>query len=571
MLHVLRRAPALVGLLVALLSLSLVVQVAQPSPALAAEPASPVACDGTESACSPWVEVRNDGYTDGGLYWQKCAGSARWVVSRAGVSQTETRIEIANLKCRGFSPAREALHNSEGDAQLTLAGCTPAYTESVSWLDGDGYNYTPRQLTSPLDTDCQPTRWEVSIESTNGPLPSNTIKDGGPLNLPAKPSLGSIDRGETCPYGTPRTAQILTMSQWQTSQTKFTFKATAEPSAPFAPPSGKLWYILFNGRKDGGGWSLIESASTLQGPATASALNHEAYRTGLPPQWSNVGGHGIRVDAIVTPGAPPENDYLSAYPDLSQWANANPGHVLPVTDPSACRFYFGEKVWSDGIAGSGLDEPMGASDGSEPGTPGVPDSPAPDPVVDDTPAEDDVSACHFDVTDPSSWLEAGMCAVVGILKLIWETLGDVLGAIRDLGGLLVDAIAGIAQAILDGLGALFVPSESALTAGVNAVKQAWADSSPGQYLSAFGGIAGAFDGLSAGGCEGPRLQASTGLGDIDVRPFNACDGTMATIAGIVKIALAAGVYLGAGVIAVRVIGASFGLNLNGLGREGGNE
>jgi hypothetical protein len=570
MLDVLRRTPALVGLLVALLSLSLTLQIAQPTPAAAAEPESPVSCDGSSSACSPWVAFRNDDYDDGGLYWQKCGGSARWVASSNG----DLRIELANLKCRGFSPAKEALHNSEGDATLTLGGCSPAHTQPVSWLDGDGANYMPRVLTSPVDQACIPTRWEVSIESGNGPLPSNTIKDGGPLTLPAAPTLAGPREPGTCPHGTPQTASVTSWVDKPGDPTRslLDFAATADPA--LTADASDLWRGGFIERWKGNpeqpptgqyGWNdLTRTISPLPTTTPDPApydMNHPAAQmeyAGVQFYYQDNGWQGV-LPSKNYPGAP-----------IAGTA------VYGVTDPARCLFWFGPKVWNDGNPDSHVDDPWLDLDGAAPG--GVPDSPAPDPVVDDTPAEDDVSACHFDVTDPSSWLEAGMCAVVGILKLIWETLGDVLGAVRDLfgaiadlGEALADAIAGIAEAILDGLEALFVPSESALTAGVNAVKQAWAESSPGQYLSAFGGIASAFDGLSAGGCEGPRLQASTGLGDIDVRPFQACDGTMATIAGIVKIALAAGVYLGAGVIAVRVIGASFGLNLNGLGREGGNE
>lgn len=226
-------------------------------------------------------------------------------------------------------------------------------------------------------------------------------------------------------------------------------------------------------------------------------------------------------------------------------------------DPSRCIFYFGPKLWDDGAAG-GVDEPGGQVTVGEYAPPVVEepvldDVPAPPPNPDPTVPDEE---CQFTLSDPGSWLSGGMCSTVGLLGRLVALVFDLL-----------NAVLGVPQAILDGVAAAFVPDGAVLAGSAKSISSAWAASSVGLYFGALGSVAGSAS-FSSSGCAGPELAFNTPFGgSASMHPMSACSGPVATVAGVVKAGLSLGVYVGALLIALRLLGASFGLNLNGVGHD----
>lgn len=110
----------------------------------------------------------------------------------------------------------------------------------------------------------------------------------------------------------------------------------------------------------------------------------------------------------------------------------------------------------------------------------------------------------------------------------------------------------------------FVPPEGTLEADFGNVSGAWTSSPPGAYLAGFGDMAGAFGdlGTGAGGCEGPALDVLTLE---DWHPLSACQAPMSTLAAVIRTGLVVVVYVGAAILAARMISAALGLQLPSFG------
>ena len=128
---------------------------------------------------------------------------------------------------------------------------------------------------------------------------------------------------------------------------------------------------------------------------------------------------------------------------------------IGLSDPATCSFYWGAKMVD--FAGATSDEPLGpvAPVGiTEPPELDVPEPDEPDQEEEDCPA--------FDLGDPSTWIDAGMCASVSLLGSILNALQDLAAALiglpfaiaLELAELLGDLFGGL----LDGIEALFMPS-----------------------------------------------------------------------------------------------------------------
>lgn len=115
----------------------------------------------------------------------------------------------------------------------------------------------------------------------------------------------------------------------------------------------------------------------------------------------------------------------------------------------------------------------------------------------------------------------------------------------------------------------FVPSATSMQTAVNSTKNAWLASPPGAFLSGFGSMIGAFGSLGSGaaGCDGPALSIPP-LQLTNWHPISACAAPMSTVAGIVKLLLTVMVYVGAAVVAARLLAASFGLQLPAFNGKG---
>lgn len=212
------------------------------------------------------------------------------------------------------------------------------------------------------------------------------------------------------------------------------------------------------------------------------------------------------------------------------------GSDVGLTFYEHCWFYVGDQIVND--PNTQADDPAMPLDGGP-----VSADPAPDPTP---PAAS--AGCNFSISDPSTWLEGGICAVVGLLAAMWDTLKSILGALGNL-------VSGIVSGILDGLADLFIPSDGYLDSQVTSLKQDFKETAPGGYVDAVTGQS--FD-VSASGCGGIPVNWSMSGESFSFDFLAACSGFMANAAAIVKLAASALLVIFGGFGCVRAVGAGFG-------------
>jgi len=225
--------------------------------------------------------------------------------------------------------------------------------------------------------------------------------------------------------------------------------------------------------------------------------------------------------------------------------NIGPGQ----THKAQCVFYVGDRLWKDDTAT--WDEPWAAVEpgfGFDQPPPGITQTPRPAPG--DLKKPD--PGCNFSLSDPSGWAAAGACALVGLF-----------GKMLDLLGQLLKAVLGIPAAILEGLANVFIPDGEVLGKQSTKVRKAWNDSSPGKYAADVTTVLGAVNFTSGGSCAGPSIPIPHGG---NIQPLNAC-GSMSPIADVTRAAVTLFVWLGAVLVAFRLVAASIGVNVEGLGRD----
>ena len=216
---------------------------------------------------------------------------------------------------------------------------------------------------------------------------------------------------------------------------------------------------------------------------------------------------------------------LRSNPDLppDQFSHALPQDVaggdLGLTVPANCRFYFGAKIAE---TPDSLDEPAGPIDGGV-GSGGEPPPPA------DPPAPPS-SGCTFSISDPASWLEGGMCAVVGLLRDIFTALGELARGIAGLAGAIIGGI-------LDGIEALFVPDPSSW--GWAGLVNQMQNRAPASVLIQIGdGIGGVADGYSSSGSCGSLANFSSD----DIAANVTCASASGPVFSILRALVSAGLF-----------------------------
>jgi hypothetical protein len=115
----------------------------------------------------------------------------------------------------------------------------------------------------------------------------------------------------------------------------------------------------------------------------------------------------------------------------------------------------------------------------------------------------------------------------------------------------------------------FVPSAGTWTDAMAQPLADWKATGPGQWLGGLGDMFTAgIPGLGAGDCLGPLLDFTGPMGvHVHVYPFAACSGITATLAVIVRVGATVAVWIGVALTGMRMLGASMGMNLNGVGRS----
>lgn len=309
------------------------------------------------------------------------------------------------------------------------------------------------------------------------------------------------------------------------------------------------WYGLTGHSNFPNGWNLmLSSESTKIATGSGAALN-----------LANLHSRSTKT-STATPGAVPVSSTVLGVGVFKVSGNTSndSGRLLSwategrigMTDPARCAFYWGTPI---GASGTAFDTPVGDyEDVAE--VPEEPDTSVPTP--------DGRESCNFDVSSPSTWLEAGMCAAVGLLGEILGVLGSILDTVLGLASAIVNGI-------LNGLAALFIPSPGFMDDTMTDVKDAWSDTGPVTFLDGVGDVGEAMQIPEPSGCGGPSLNITNPVGGdaVSLQPMSACRPEMATLASIIKAALTAMVYIGGFLAAVRIVGASLGLDL-AIGKGG---
>jgi hypothetical protein len=476
--------------------------------------------------------------------WASCSLQAFYVMSGDAEGANQS-VKWNSAECE-TGPGK----NLEGAAlSLDFQGQTPngdacsALSNSTIGADDDpvGGSLSFGVMPTGPEEHCTVTTlcWSIYQESW---LPGDVETDEGgcvavDMGVPAMPSGG----GAECDLVTGvHMAGWLTPSAWYGPSLvdgHFRFNATARVGYDLEPGNW-AWYWV--GRKNGAvqtGWINNNIPLTRQGDALSGTGHFNGWQY-APPETALIGvgivpwsrANGASVDEL---GSIPQT-----YPGRS---------AVGLNNPARCAFYFGEKIWND--SDSTLDEPAGPM-GTGPEIPPAGDN-DPDPDEDitppPTPVEDEGCTEGFTIWNPITWGSAGFCEVVSALASAIKAIGR-----------LATAVAGIPAAILKGLSgvltSLFVPGEdyqmpmqagktedALMTGGVGEWRGMW-QSAP-TYSGPSGGGSGemgamrvvAPDETNVGnGCAGPsfdlpEFMTEAGL-PTTLRPLEACDGTMATLA-----------------------------------------
>jgi hypothetical protein len=372
-----------------------------------------------------------------------------------------------------------------------------------------------------------------------------------PFTLGAPPSAPATG---TCAYGAstkPTIGALFQATYW---------RQNVQDHVVGSPPQGYMVYAITvrNGRSDD----------------VASRINPGGIGYDLAIRYPNSGGADYLLGDI------PANNGNSGIVGYGYVAinNANPtwGHntgtntysMLPqeiaygmvgVNDANRCSYYWGVKIAV--VPDSDIDEPIGPITGADGPT---------EPTVTAPVTETDDTCSGFSLTDPLSWAGAGICELVKAFKSVVGVMGDLL-----------EAVLGLAQALLDGLSdllnALFVPSEGAFSDAMDSVQGAadtgdignWKDTATSAFnvtpdsggSSARTVPGGGVAPRSSGGCAGPSFTwdklASVGL-PTSIQPLNACSGTGATMAGWSHLLLTVLIGVGGVLKLVQMIFAGLG-------------
>lgn len=410
-------------------------------------------------------------------------------------------------------------------------------------------------------------------ESHSNPFTTITGTDCVPIGLGAPPV--SQDLSGTCQsaifgrpeLGAPKTGQDGVVKGWHVNVT------TAGQAGPLGTDPGYsfIYYALIkrNGHGDlasgnftpGSGGS---SAMTATAPAIGETLRYHYHsvswsdvvagpfsrHVGVAGWWSG-GPSEMPHGEVIGVGIIGQRSSISnamRYPS----AGAMEGR-LGATIPGDCTFYWGERVVT--LENTDMDDPLAPLTGG-----GGTGSAEPPDVTDPPPPS--TGSCDFSFSDPTTWAGGGICALVELISSLLNLIGDVL-----------DFLWGLVEALGNMIRDLFVPSEGFMEDQAQGLQDAWGDTPPAVFIDSAQDVGESVIVSSpGGGCTGPawtfNKPGPLGGGTATVHPFEACEAPMSTLATIVRTGLTVGVYLGAFLVALRIVAAAFGVQLNvGRGQE----
>lgn len=508
---------------------------------------------------------------DSGLPKATCSFKGYWVVPPSGNFLNQPHVKVPSVRCdpNWYVDADGGLDCDSDDCTQIVGSVTGAGCQASSSAPMSGGYGVFGEMRFTLPTTC-----EVSEICLTLDVYANNWNDGsiGPECVPF--AVGIAPEGEAVQDCSLFSLAGATATTTPISNYRYNgvaelegliYKAGASPitrprvSTPGTIDNSTGGIQIMAVRRRGSdnsigvGWTHLQRDIIISSPSTG----------GMSPLFATW-DPGFRADGYQ--GEP--SDYLASiigiqiYPtglgntmaqDTLPQDNPTQG-FLGVTDPSVCSFYFGEDI-ADGVPSTAgpaaSDDPAGDVGIGEPAAGGE------DPPNTTEPDDDSTvptgGGCNFSLGDPDSWLSGGMCAVVGLLGQALKLLGKV-----------VDGVLGIASAILDGLADLFVPSDGYLDGKVSALTGDWQDTKPGATVTAF--TDQTFDLTGASGCGGIPMQVDLPGGvQIDENIGEACSGTMATVASVVKLVSSLLLVVFGGLAVLRALGSGFGWD-PGIGR-----
>lgn len=539
----------------------------------------------------PWVRIDNlvqrEAYPDiadvSGMVKPYCYGSARWRViedeygagwEAGDAGQTGIygpTVQFANVQCwrtagigwvggNGYIGTLAIEGNKEMPA--TIGVQVAACRETGIALGSETESGDPpvkMQTWSSVDggveaAGCKPNKWSVNLKKGGTP----GFDAFGILDIGDPPGIEPYEepaQSEKCDFGTAVTATY-------SENLLFAGLAQARYSVTFNPGISGNWamrgYVMKNGQRTALNMTKVNDQN---GQTTFTIVGETSIAAQTLAEIAPLGIQIVRYSTGSTTSAMPTKGGLT-------WDEAGGGGTSASgfgkrtttkygdghTAPEACSFWLGDKVAPDD-PDSTLDDPWT-------GVPPQPedpydesDAPAPEPLV-EPPAEDlPEEKCTFKFSDPTTWLSGGMCSAVGLLGGLLDQLMQI-----------IKAIVGLPAALLDAIGALFVPDRAVMDSYTNAMRSAWGNSAVGQYGSDVGQVVQSVSIPESGSCGGPSFTLDIVGTSKVVRPLSAC-GEMATVANVLKVGLSLMIWIGTALVCIRLIGSSVGLQMEGFGRD----
>lgn len=488
-------------------------------------------------ASASWNTDEAPGSSTKGGGGARCNVTAVWIVDALqgpGASGNGYQVSFEFSCSTGWNVSDSYLGMyPEGD------GCDVAAPADRMQFDGGSMSGT---VVVGMASSCQVTEvcYEFGASTFSNPWSVGTAADCVTLDLGQPPTA---DFPQSCQAGTVNKPGVGPQKAHPTDTRFQKVRDIVTNVSGAANPGDWRTYVILQAPTLNGYTSFTNSTRTFPAGVSQTANTHsvmfapyaggafpqtrlayEQSRVDRPDVWnySVVGVGVIHIPTYVT--ATGAGSTASAGGHLYLPQEAVPPYIgyAGLSKPGLCAFYWGTKIAS--TSADDFDEPLGDLNPAS-GTTEPPDTtPAPPP-----PAE---AGCTFEFSDPTTWLEGGICAVVGLLAAIFDLLGNILGAI-------VGLVADLASALGDLLRTLFIPSPDAW--GLDGLRNQWDNRGPGQVAGEISaGVGGVADGYSGGGGCGSLADFSNDDISANVTCTQVKDSAgMAALYGLVQAGLIA--------------------------------
>lgn len=462
----------------------------------------------------------------------------------------------------GYDVGDARSHTALAFTGVDDAGASCQVSADMSHTDDGGGNFTFSGVSSTTSAGCNVASycWHQYIEGSAWDfLPNGGVTEKqGCADLSMGPHPKAVDNGDgstACPQGIRPTDVRLNILP-----VPYNHNWSIDVYTKGVLPDG---YAIFN--------SPLVYSNDVNGAGAGYFWHQDVFRASLAAAFGST-GQGVSVPGHPGPDHWHADPSSTGFIGSGMWDGVTADHItgigvevwvapasqdsvarinLGINDPSTCSWYFGRKLADDPSATG--DDPAGelldpaSTDDPAPGGTGTTGS-GTEPTATPVDHSGAASGCTFAISDPSTWLSGGMCAAVGLLGAILNTISGLPAAVMSLLG--------------DLLKSLFVPSQAAVSSFGDGAQQTVRSSSVGGWDDA---VSGGFASLSVSetGCQGPQIAvpASINAGGVldDWHPLAACSGTAQKLANWCHLICTALLCVFGGVKLLRIILDSLGL------------